>query len=301
MSRSVAVTGASGFIGRHVTTAIDARGDCAIPIRRPFEARTLVETFKTVDTVVHLAGVVSAVHDRELVDGNVESTRIVAHAARDAGVRLVYVSSLAAAGPAPATAPRSEDDPPAPITTYGRTKLEAERIIAGLTGLRWTALRPGVVYGPGDRAMQPLFTWARLGILPVVGHPSAAYTFIYVEDVVRAIAAAIDRAPDGDTIFLGHARPVATREIVEAIRTTLGTPARLVPIPKAIVSTVAAAGDVVGRLSGKPAMLNHRRLAELYAPGFVCRVDRMRDRLGIVAETDLQEGLRKSAAWYRRS
>jgi nucleoside-diphosphate-sugar epimerase len=301
MSRRVAVTGASGFIGRHVTAALAARGDTAVPIQRPFDARALAETFRTVDVVVHLAGVISAAHEREFVAGNVESTRTVARAARDAGTRLVHISSLAAAGPAPPSAPRSEDDPPAPITPYGRTKLEAERVIAGLTGLQWTILRPGVVYGPGDRAVRPLFRWARFGVLPIVGHPSAAYTFIYIDDAIRAIAAAIDRGPHGDTIFLGHARPVATREIAEEIRSTLRSPARLVPIPEAIVRTVSAAGDLAGAISGKPALLNRHRLAELYAPGFVCRVDRMRDRLGIVAETDLREGFRKAAAWYRGS
>lgn len=299
MSRRVAVTGASGFIGRHVMTALAGRGDRAVAIRRPFDEGALVDTFKSADVVLHMAGVISAVHERELVAGNVESTRVVARAARDAGARLVYISSLAAAGPAPASAPRSEDDPPAPITPYGRTKLAAERVIGGLAGLRWTILRPAVVYGPGDRAVRPLYVWARLGVLPIAGHPSAAYTFIYVDDVIRAIAAAIDREPDGDTIFLGHARPVATRELAEEIRSTLGSPVRLIPIPEAIVRTVSAAGDLAGRVTGKPATLNRNRLAELYAPGFVCCVDRMRDRLGIVAETDLREGLRKAAAWYK--
>ncbi len=299
MSRRVAVTGASGFIGCHVTTSLAARGDLVVPIPRPFDEHALVETFRTVDVVVHIAGVISAVHEREFVAGNVESTRVVARATRDAGARLVYISSLAAAGPAPPSAPRSEDDPPAPITPYGRSKLEAERVVGGLTGLRWTILRPGVVYGPGDRAVRPLFAWARFGVLPIVGHPSAAYTFIYIDDVVRAIAAAIDRGSAGDTIFLGHARPVATRELAEEIRSTLGSPARLVPIPKTIVRTLSAAGDLAGRITGKPATLNRHRLAELYAPGFVCRVERMRDRLGIAAETDLREGFRKAAAWYR--
>jgi nucleoside-diphosphate-sugar epimerase len=188
---------------------------------------------------------------------------------------------------------------PAPITPYGRSKLEAERVISGISGLRWTILRPGVVYGPGDRAVRPLYAWARLGVLPIAGRPSAAYTFIYVDDVIRAIAAAIDREPDGDTIFLGHARPVATRELAEEIRSTVGSPVRLVSIPEAIVRTLSAAGDLTGRITGNVATLNRNRLAELYAPGFVCRVDRMRDRLGIVAETDLREGLRKAATWYK--
>jgi nucleoside-diphosphate-sugar epimerase len=63
----------------------------------------------------------------------------------------------------------------------------------------------------------------------------------------------------------------------------------------------AAAGDVAGAISGRPALINSRRYAELASDGFVCRVDRLRDRLGITAEIDLEEGLKDAAAWYRRA
>src|SRR4029453_9712877 len=101
-----------------------------------------------------------------------------------AGARLVHVSSLAAAGPAPASGPRAELDPPRPITAYGRSKLEGEHAVAGVAGLRWTILRPGVVYGPGDRAMRPLFRYAERGVLPLVGNDRAAYTFVFISYAV---------------------------------------------------------------------------------------------------------------------
>jgi nucleoside-diphosphate-sugar epimerase len=300
VSLRVAVTGASGFIGQHVTRTLAARGDAVTPIRRPFEGAVLTETFRHVDVVVHLAGVIAAVREREFVAGNVVATQIVAEAARDAKARLVHISSLAAAGPAPASAPRSEDDPATPITPYGRTKHDAEQVIAGLAHLRWTILRPGVVYGPGDHAMLPLFRWARLGAMPVVGRASAAYTFIYIDDLVRAILAAIDRDRDRETIFVGHERPVTPRQLLEQVRATLGSRARLVPIPRAVVRAAAAAGNIAGRITGRPATINRNRYAELYASGFVCRVDRMRDRLGVVADTDLEAGFAKSREWYVR-
>src|SRR5262249_24742103 len=157
---------------------------------RPFVRGALAAAFSRVDLVVHLAGVVSAIDDRDYIDGNVTATRVVAEAARDAGVRIVHISSLAAAGPAPPHEPRGEADPAAPINAYGRSKLAGEDALKGIEGLRWTILRPGVVYGPGDRALRPLFAMSRRGILPLVGRPTAAYTFIHVADVVRAIAAA---------------------------------------------------------------------------------------------------------------
>ena len=61
------------------------------------------------------------------------------------------------------------------------------------------------MYGPGDRALLPLFVLASRGVLPHVGRASAAYTFVYVTDLVRAIAAAVDRGASGDVLFVGHA------------------------------------------------------------------------------------------------
>ena len=296
----IAVTGSSGFIGRHVTASLTARGDDVVTVRRPFAAETLAGALRGADVVVHLAGVVSTVRECEFFEANVDAARAVAEATRAAGARLVHISSLAAAGPAPSNAPRSEDDPPSPINAYGRSKLEGERAIAGIDGLRWTMLRPGVVYGPGDRALLPLFTFALRGILPLVGRADAAYTFIHVSDLVRAVTAAVDRPAAGDTLFVGHPHPVGTREILEGVRTAAGARAAIVRVPMALTYVAALAGDVAGRLTGTPTVINSRRYAELASAGFVCRVDRLRDHLGIVAQIGLKEGLADACAWYRR-
>jgi nucleoside-diphosphate-sugar epimerase len=296
----VAVTGTSGFIGRHLVEHLTARGDRVVPIRRPFEPRALVETLNGVEAVVHLAGLVAAVRDRDFVDANVNSTRIVAAAARDTGAHLVHVSSLAAAGPAPLSAPHVEDDRPAPITPYGRSKLAGERIVSNTAGLRWTALRPGIVYGPADRAMLPLFVMARRGVIPLVGRAGAAYSAIHVADAVRAIAAAVDAPPLDAPVFLAHPTPASPRAIVEHIAAAVRPRARIVPVPMPAVWIAAFGGELVQRLTGRPATINHTRYRELAAEGFVCRVDRLRERLGIVAETDLATGIAETAEWYRR-
>jgi dihydroflavonol-4-reductase len=300
VTRRIAVTGASGFIGRHLVEHLGARGTDVVAVRRPFEIDTLREALHGADAVVHLAGVVSAVHERDYVSANVDGTRAVAEAARVAGVPMIHVSSLAAAGPASPRAPRSEDDAPAPINAYGRSKLAGERVVAAADGLRWTILRPGVVYGPRDRALLPMFRLAERGILPLVGRTDAAYTFIHVADLVRVIAAAVDRPAERDILFVGHPVPVTTRDLLEGVRAASSVRGRIVRIPLAITRLAAFGGDAMGVLFGKGALINSRRYAELASEGFVCRVDRLRDRLGIVAEIGLREGLADAYAWYRR-
>jgi nucleoside-diphosphate-sugar epimerase len=295
----VAVTGATGFIGRHLVEHLAARGDAVVPIGRPLERAIVARALGGADAVVHLAGIVSTLDESQFFAVNVDATREVAEAAASTGTRLVYVSSLAAAGPAPPDAPRTEDDAPAPITAYGRSKLEGERVIERTAGLRWLTLRPGVVYGPRDRALLPFFAMAKFGVLPLVGRPTAGYTFIHVRDLVRAIGAAVDSGLTGEPIFTGHPTPVLPRALLHAVRAAVGGRAAIVFVPPALLRAAALAGDLAGKAMGRPLPINGRRYVELMAEGFVCRVDRLRDRLGIVAEIGLEEGLQETARWYR--
>jgi len=315
--RAVAITGATGFIGRHVADSLAARGVAVTAIVRPgsrhqpprdaavahapLEPAALRQAFTGMDAVIHLAGVVSSVSAQTFFDVNAEGTRAVAVAARDAGARLVHVSSLAAAGPAPASAPSRESDPPRPITPYGASKLESERIVLATDGLRSIILRPGVVYGPTDKAVLPLFQAATRGLLPLVGRPDAAYAFVHVDDVVRAVVAAVDKTAISGPVFVAHETPVTARDLIDAIQAAVGREGRVIPVPLALTRALALAGDVAGRVLGRPMTLNSWRYAEMAAAGFVCRVDRLRDELGAAASIGLREGMARTGEWYRKA
>jgi nucleoside-diphosphate-sugar epimerase len=156
-----------------------------------------------------------------------------------------------------------------------------------------------VVYGPGDRAVLPLFKLAAGFLAPVVGRPGAAYMFVYISDVVRAIEAAVEGTFAGGTFFVGHPQPVTPRGLLETIQKTLGRRGALIPVPMPIIRVAAKVGDVVGRVTGRAMVINRWRYAELSAEGFVCRVDRIREVLGVTAEVDLASGISKTADWYR--
>jgi len=313
--RSVAITGATGFIGRHAAAALTARGIAVTSIVRPgsrhapppgsavvhapLEVMALRKAFAGADAVIHLAGVVAAVRASTFFAVNAEGTRAVAEAARDTGARLVHVSSLAAAGPAPASAPCRETDAPRPLTPYGTSKLESERIVSATTGLRSILLRPGVVYGPTDRAVLPLFQAASRGVLPLIGRADAAFAFIHVDDAVRAIVAAVEKVDVSGAVFVAHAVPVTAMDLINAVQAAVGRQVRVVRVPLALTRALALAGDVAGRALNRPMTLNSWRYAEMAAEGFVCRVDRMRDALGVTAEVGLTDGMVRTAAWYR--
>src|SRR5207247_2462435 len=93
---------------------------------------------------------------------------------------------------------------------------------------------------------------------------------------------------------------VVGRELLEWIRAAVRPGARIVPVPAPALFLAALGGELAGMVSGRPIAINRRRYAELTAEGFVCRVDRLRDRLGVVAYVDLaQETLpQRNRAWF---
>lgn len=313
--RRIAITGATGFIGSQLAAYLIARGDEIRAIVRPESSRrtppsttivraalskaALVPAFRDIETVVHVAGITQATRRSDFDRINVEGTRAVAQAAEESGASVVYISSLAAAGPASLTRPHTESDPPRPATPYGQSKLDGEHALAG-AARRWTALRPGPVYGPGDRAFLRLFRWARRGVLPLFGRAGAGYTFVYIADLVRLITAAIDHGPVNETFFVGHADPITLRDLVNGIRLAVNPTARTVSVPLAMTRVVASALDIVSVVSGRVQPLDRWRYREVAAEGFVCRVDRIRERFGVGADTPLTAGLTQTADWYRQ-
>jgi len=83
------------------------------------------------------------------------------------------------------------------------------------------------------------------------------------------------------------------------VREASGRAAAIVPVPLAITRVAAACGDVAGLITGRVSAINRWRYAELAAAGFVCRVDRLRDRLGVVAQIEIGEGIAEMGRWYR--
>jgi len=308
MTRRVAVTGATGFIGWHVCERLRDAGCSVKAIVRPesrkavpdgvervtaaLETDAMTDACVHAETIVHVAGITRARSAGEYHRVNVEGTRAVAAAALACHARMVHVSSLTAAGPASAERPRTEADAPTPITAYGRSKRESETSVTRTAGLRWTILRPGAVYGPRDRQFLPLFRLARLGIFLRLPNAAAfALNLVHVDDVARAIERVVTGgAGEGETLFIARAEPVSIDTILKTLASTFDRVYRPVPVPVALLH----AGGWLG-LNG----LSDERVAELTSAGFACRVDAAERSLGFRAGIDLTEGFRSTASWYR--
>jgi nucleoside-diphosphate-sugar epimerase len=213
----------------------------------------------------------------------------------------LYVSSQAAAGVGTASKPASEDGPAVPVTEYGRSKLAAEQIVKESASLPWTIVRPASVYGSRDRQFLPLFRLAARGLFPLMTEPSAAYTLLHVEDLVRAIVlAATDTRAAAQTFFVGH-RDVATPDALwRALAGAFDRAYRPRRIPWPVMQGLASVGELWWMLGRQP-LIDRARLTELRAPGFVCLSEHIRRTLGFEAAVGLEEGVRGTARWYREN
>ncbi len=318
----VFVTGATGFIGRHLCQELTARGDHVVAlVRSAAKAGSLphgVEAFPgdlslfadertvlpEVDVVVHLAGVVAADNLAQYHRINHDAVRdLVRCLARQRWTprRLLFASSLAAAGPSPNGRAWTEDDALEPIEDYGRAKAKAEAVVREAP-FPTTSFRPPVVFGPLDDATLTLFRSARAGIgVRVAGTPQQL-SFVDVRDLVRGIALMADDARAGSFVYyVSHPEPMNTHLLWQELAAAVGKKVAVVPVPRPMLRLAMLGATAFSRVFGFKNQLDEKQYAQMVAPAFVCSSARIRTELGWTARHGLREALENAARGYREA
>lgn len=307
-SGAVVVTGASGFIGTHVGRTLRERGYDVRPWSHR-EPERLAGLLRGVDAVVHLAGRVHVMREAEsdpdaaFHAANVALSRALVEAAAAAGVRrFILASSVKAVGETSA-APWTEETVPAPVDPYGRSKLEAERVVSELAarlGVGASILRLPLVYGPGVRAnFLNLLRWVDAGVPIPVPAVANRRSLAYVGNVAAAIGALLaSDAAMGQTFFIRDPSDVSTLDLVRAIARALGRPSRVVPIPESALRLAGRVGDLAPGWAGLP--LSSAAVARL-AGSLAVDDAKLRRVVGFVPPYSLEQGLAETARWFRGS
>lgn len=310
MAKLAAVTGATGFIGRHVVTALRRQGwDVrALARRHPAELLSPHHRLEIVlgdladtpalerlangaDAIIHLAGLVKALRREDFYSANEGGTeRLLRAAARSApSAMLVHVSSLAARKPE--------------LSPYCDSKHRAERTVQALAGDRiWTILRPPAVYGPGDREILPLFKAAKLGIVPYPATAQAALSLIHVGDLADAIAACLTRSgPPQATYEIDDGVPGGYRwpDLLGALGEAVGRKPIGFRLPRLGLAIAARANRLLSRIDRRPRVLLPPKVAEIYWPDWVARGNRLQDASEWQPIFDVWRGFRDTAKWYQ--
>jgi nucleoside-diphosphate-sugar epimerase len=319
----VLVTGASGFLGRAVAAAVASAGhDVVCFQRRPSGVAGVTDALGSitdpaavaaavdgVDAIVHLAAKVSlagAPADFEAV--NVQGTRALLEAARAAGVpRLVFVSSpsVAHSGASISGSDALPADPAHARGNYARTKAAAEvlALAADSADLRVVAVRPHLVWGPGDtQLIERIVDRARSGRLPLLGHGAALIDTTYIDNAANAIAAALERvdAVHGNAYVITNGQPRPVAELLTGICAAAGVPAPAWSVPAGVARAAGSVIESVWRVfpgADEPPMT--RFLAEQLSTAHWFDQRRTRADLRWAPTVSLDEGLERLAEHYR--
>ncbi len=284
----IAVTGATGFVGRHLLARLLQTEGCpkgglrALTRRPPSHADVrsgvhwiqgslaaedaLARLVEGCRLVIHVAGATRALDADGFWEANTRGTaRLMRaiHRAAEEDCRVLQVSSLAAREPA--------------LSPYAASKRAGEEAVAtALPAQRWIVLRPPALYGPGDRELLPLLLFSRRGWLPVAGHPDQRLALLHVADLVDLIrycclGSAFTRLA-GQRLEIDDGRGgYSHREIAAVLSELWERPVRLLRVPGSVVWTVAQLNQGWARLVGRPAMLAPHKLPELWHPDWSVR------------------------------
>jgi len=273
--KTVFVTGASGFVGAALVDRLASADDCqvlalvrregvtlpanAVPVlvSADYLATESLLALEGVDVLVHCAARVHVMSDAssdpltEYRKVNVDGTLKLAQRAAHAGVeRFIFISSIKVNGEATQPgAPYTADDVPAPCDPYGVSKKEAEeqlKILAKKTGMDVVIIRPVLVYGPGVKAnFRSMMNWLNKGIVLPLGAIRNQRSLVSLDNLIDLIVVCLDHPAAANQIFLASdGDDMSTTDLLTRMGIALGKPARLIPVPAALLQLSAA---LIGR------------------------------------------------------
>lgn len=320
----ILLTGASGFVGSHILDSLRKRGLATALLLRPdsshrfiaphlpnLELRTgsidnlesLQRAMADITHVIHCAGATRASRIEGFYKANQAGTRNIVEAVNGQQgriQRLVHISSLAAAGPSQPGNPVREQDPPRPVSEYGKSKLAGELEVRNHCRAEHVILRPPAVYGPRDTEFLRLFLAAKHHLLPRLGG-GQTLSLVFVRDLAEAVVTCLDHpAAAGKTYFVAAREVVTARRMAEEVAAQMAVWTLPLPVPLALLWLMCLAQEMRTRLTGKANVLSLQKFAELRAPGWVCDPTLLERETGCACPTTLKAGVAETLSWYRQ-
>ncbi|MDD3731662.1 MAG: SDR family NAD(P)-dependent oxidoreductase [candidate division Zixibacteria bacterium] len=319
--KTILITGANGFIGSRLcrkfieedfrviagvrkTSDLSLLDGLAIEYRYGDVTRpdSLPAMVTGVDYIIHNAGLVKAKKRKTFFEVNESGTRNLFEAVleHNPGIKkIVYLSSLAAAGPSVAGRPVTEYDTPHPLTIYGESKLAGERVARSYENrLNVTIVRPPGVYGPGDKEFYDLFKTVYRHLRPIVGDSRRKIQLVYVDDLCEGIYKTITtETRPGAVYFICENRPYTMSEMMVIFQKGCRRWAIPLAVPGWLFKTLAFVSEHFFKLFGATPFLTVNKAAELLADWSVA-TEKARLELGFESRVPLDKGVRATYEWY---
>lgn len=322
------VTGGTGFVGSHLIDRLLAKGYDVRAIVRPtsnlqwltdprielfssslLDADKLLEAMKDVDMVFHVAGSLIEKDWDGFYNANVKPVELLLEAALKNGAslkggplkRFVLVSSTGAAGPSADGHPLKEHEPENPVSAYGRSKLEGERVArAYFDKLPVTIVRPSAVYGPRDPNILKMFQHVRGGVTPLLGIQEQFTSLVHAEELADGmILAAENDCANGQTYFLASEHPYSRTEMLNVVGDIVGKRSKRPILPKRPALAIAKVyANFVTKVLGKATLLDAERIETVGQTYWSFDVSKAMRELGYRQKYSLMDGMRQTYEWY---
>jgi dihydroflavonol-4-reductase len=322
----ILVTGASGFLGKHLVRSLLADRHEVISFVRPTsrmeELRKMdtevvygdirdkgsieraLKIGRNVEVVFHLASVLTPVNvsDSLYWDVNYQGTQNLLEACRYAGLRaLVHCSSVGVMGTL-SEIPSRETSPCRADNVYGRSKYQAELLAlehAKKYDLPVSIVRPAWIYGPGDRRTYKLFHAIAKRIFLMIGTGETLVHPVYVEDVVQGLKlCAQNPAASGEVFIIAGAQSVTLNQLVDTIAEELSVKVPKLKIPVWFARFAASVCEKVFKWTHLQPPIHHRRL-DFFLKDQSFDISKAREFLGFEPRVDLRTGIRTTLNWYK--
>ncbi len=331
MATKSLVTGGCGFTGKHLVDALVARGDDVTVIDMAAKGprgdvryvkadicdrQAVRSACEGVDVVFHNASIVHTKRNQEarVWAVNFDGSKNVLAACRDAGVRrLVYVSSASAVYEGRDIENGDEGMPYSSISQapYADSKIAAERVILaanGEGGVLTCAIRPHVIFGPGDQRFLPaILERARSGRLKfAVGREVKYSDFTYISNLIDALLLADEKLVPGSptagqAYFVTNGEPMPFWDFVRRVLERFGLPPIRGTVPFQVAYAVAAAAEAFDTLKG--GTLNAENGLTRFAIKYMCThhyfsIDKAKRELGYRPAVSIEEGIDRTAQHF---
>ncbi|MCF8241187.1 MAG: NAD(P)-dependent oxidoreductase [Melioribacteraceae bacterium] len=318
------VTGANGFVGSHLADYLLEQGhevrclirktsdrkwlkdkpfkiyDCGL-----FDKVGMKEVLKDANYLFHVAGVVKAKTEEEYYNGNVKTTENLLHVLAEVnpGInRIVIVSSQTACGPSPSEhEPCNEETVPHPITRYGKSKYEQERLALNFKDkLPISIVRPPAIFGERDTEIYLVFKTYKAGLMTLIGFDEKKVNLVHVADLVEGIyLTAITDKAEGQIYFIGSENSYTWGEVAEQMHKSIGKKAINLRLPHSLVYTVAGIAQFFAMFSSKAATFNIEKARDFVQSFWTIDVSKAKQDLGYTQKVSLEEGIKRTVDWYR--
>ena len=305
MSRTIALTGATGFIGGALARRLGTIGWQIRALVRPASlgaryAETTIQWIEgdledldslrrlvnNVYAVVHCAGAVRGASQAQFYGVNVDGVASLVQAVREQHQmpRFLLISSLAAREPN--------------LSPYAASKRHGEDTLAAAAGeMNWAVLRPPAVYGPGDKELLPLFRWIGRGIAPILGPRSARFSLLYVEDLVDAIVQWLNSETKERRAFAlhdGHPDGYSWDDVVDTVARLYNRHVFRIQVPVSILRLLAGLNLGAAQIFGYAPMFTPGKVRELNHLNWVCDNNALTRETGWTPRVSLGEGLQRT-------